>query len=266
MAWFDDILNNSTIFRQFLDIAILSFLIYQIYQILVKTRAIQLVKGALLVVVIYAAAFFLKLTTLLWIMNRLAPVLVLIIAIIFQPELRSIFTRIGQRDWFRVNSGAKSHHMDTVLNAVEVLSGRRRGALIVFARKVGLKNIVDTGTKVNGDLSSSLLLTIFEFDTSLHDGAVIIMGGKIISAGCFLPLSEQADIRRSFGTRHRAALGLAEETDAITVVVSEETGSISLAYDANLYYDLSVSEIRETLIEILHLYGDKETEEESFET
>jgi diadenylate cyclase len=143
--------------------------------------------------------------------------------------------------------------LETVLNAVEILAGRRRGCLIVFSRQVGLKNIVDTGTQLNAELSSSLLLTIFGYDTPLHDGAVLLRRGRVVAAGCFLPLSEQSDIRRSFGSRHRAALGLAESTDAVVVVVSEETGAVSLAYEANLYYDLTSAELRRNLRMLLEL-------------
>ena len=242
----------SEVIRPLLDIAILSFLIYQMYKILIQTRALQLLKGAVLIVVLYAASFVLQLDTLRWIMNGLATVIVVVLAVVFQPELRSIFTRIGQRDWFKSSSGARPRQIESVLNAVDVLAGRRRGALIVFSRKIGLKNIMDTGTLLDAELSSSLILTMFSYDTPLHDGAVIIHNGRIASAGCFLPLSEQTDIRRSFGTRHRAALGLAEETDAVVLIVSEETGAFSLAYDANLYYDLSIDEARRKLKYLLN--------------
>lgn len=236
-----------------LDILVLAILIYQIYKLLVQTKAVQLIKGASFIVVLYGLAFFLNLKTLLWILTNFTTILVIILAVVFQPELRSIFTRIGQRDWFRFSNETKKVQFDTVLNAAEVLAGRRRGALIVFSRNVGLKNIIDTGTRINADLSSSLVMTIFGHDTPLHDGALIIQGGRIAAAGCFLPLSEQTDIRRSFGTRHRAALGLAEETDALVLVVSEETGAISLAYDANLYYDISIDEINRSFRELLNL-------------
>ena len=253
------------IIRPFLDIAILSFLIYQMYKILVQTRAMQLLKGAMMIVVIYVAAFVLELDTLRWIMNALATVLVIVVAVVFQPELRSIFTKLGQRDWFKSSSGARPRQIESVLNAVDVLAGRRRGALIVFSRKMGLKNIIDTGTLLDAELSSSMILTIFSYDTPLHDGAVIIHNGRMSSAGCFLPLSEQTDIRRSFGTRHRAALGLAEETDAVVLIVSEETGAISLAYDANLYYDLSIDELRRKLKYLLNSREEAAAvEEESF--
>lgn len=251
-----EFLNDIWVFRELIipiiDILVLAFVLYKGYQILVQTKAIQLVKGVFFILLIYGAAFLLNLTTLLWLMNTLAPSIVIAMAIIFQPELRRIFTRIGQGEWFRIGQRAKSFQLDSVLNAVEILSSRRRGALIVFKRSVGIKNIVDTGTRLNADLTSSLVLTIFGYDTTLHDGAVVIDSGKILAAGCFLPLSEQLDIRRSFGTRHRAALGLAEETDAAVLVVSEETGAISLAYESNLYYDLSAREVKARLRELLN--------------
>ena len=150
-----------------------------------------------------------------------------------------------------------------MISATEVLSYRRRGALIVFVRNVGQKNIVETGTRLDAQISSPLLLTIFSHDTALHDGAVVIDEGKLVAAGCFLPLSEQQDIRRSFGTRHRAALGLAEESDAIVLIVSEESGAVSLAYDANLFYNLGVDEVRRRLTELLDLQEPADLEEDA---
>ncbi len=260
MNLFDNIWLITHVVRPVLDISILAFLIYQVYKILVQTRAVQLIRGTFLIGLLYLVAFIFKLQTLLWIMNGLATVIVIIVAIIFQPELRNIFSRIGRGEWLRMSHAAHPFQVDTVINAVEVLSNRKRGALIVFPRRVGIKNIMESGTKLNADLSSSLILTIFGHDTPLHDGAVIIQNGKIVAAGCFLPLSEQVDIRRSFGTRHRAALGVSEGTDAVTLVVSEETGALSLSYDANLYYDLSPGKISRMLNALLN-YQD-ETEEE----
>lgn len=236
-----------------LDVLLLSFLIYRGYQILVQTRAVQLVRGAMFLGVLYAVSIFLNLRTLQWLINLLAPSFVIGLAIIFQPELRKIFTRIGQGTWLHMNSSAQPQQIDAVLSAAETLGFRRRGALIVFSRSVGQKNIIETGTSIDADVSSALLLTVFSHDTELHDGAVVIENGRIASAGCFLPLSEQMDVRRSFGTRHRAALGLAEESDAVVLVVSEESGAMSLAYDGNLRYDLSTEEIREQLSELLNL-------------
>jgi diadenylate cyclase len=234
-----------------LDILILAFLVYKSYQILVQTRAVQLVKGVSLIVLIYGAAFFFNLRTLLWVLNFMVPGLVIGLAIIFQPELRKIFTRIGQGDWFKFLHQDSSIQFEALVSAAEVLSARRRGALIVMPRRVGIKNYIDTGTRLDAEISSALLLTIFAFDTALHDGAVIIERGRIVAAGCFLPLSDQPDIRRNFGTRHRAALGMVEESDAVVLIVSEETGAMSLAYEGNLLYDLSARELTRRLKDLM---------------
>ena len=254
--WLFDIL------RPVLDIGIIAFIIYSIYNILDETKAIQLIKGAVSIAFIYALAYVLKLNTLLWILNKMVPGLFIAVAVIFQPELRRIFTRIGQQEFLKVKNPAQPYQLDAVLSAVEVLAEQKRGALIVFGRTIGLKNIIDTGTKVNADLTSSLIITIFAFDTPLHDGAVIVQRGKIAAAGCFLPLSRQVFIKKSFGTRHRAALGLAEETDAVILVVSEETGAVSLAYDSNIYYDMPIKDVGRTLRHLLEIRAGKPVEEE----
>jgi len=137
--------------------------------------------------------------------------------------------------------------VDSVLIAAESLSKLKRGMLVVFIKHTKHDNIVDTGTRLNADLSSGLLVTIFGHDTPLHDGACIVQGGKLVAAGCFLPLSEQYDIKKTFGTRHRAALGMSEICDGAVLVVSEETGAISLAYDSKLYYDLSQDQLKKIL-------------------
>jgi diadenylate cyclase len=178
---------------------------------------------------------------------------------VFQPELRKIFMRLGQGDFFRPNTTVPIGKLDSVVTAAELLSERRRGMLIVFPRKINVKNIIDTGTRLNAELSSRLVMAIYEYDGSLHDGAMVIQGTKITAAGCFLPLSERQDIRKNFGTRHRAALGMAEQSDAVVLIVSEESGAISLAYDSKLYYDLSVIEVTRKLMELLDKGSRKET-------
>ncbi|MBE6344968.1 MAG: TIGR00159 family protein, partial [Spirochaetaceae bacterium] len=154
-------------------------------------------------------------------------------------------------------------YIDSVLIAAETLSSQRRGMLAVFVRNTELKDIIETGQKLNADLSSSLLVTIFAHDTPLHDGAVVIQGGTVLAAGCFLPLSEQYDIKKTFGTRHRAALGMSESSDAIVLVVSEETGSISLAYDSRLHYDLTLEQLNEILGKQLVVAQDSLTQEDT---
>ncbi len=248
--------------RPALDVLVLAYILYKTYEVLVRTQAIQLVKGALVLAAVYAVALFLQLTTVAWILNILAPGLVIALAIVFQPELRKIVMRLGRGSFLRGGSRPRVTQIEAALTAAELLASQRRGALMVFARNVGLKNIVDTGTRLDALLSSSLVTTIFGHDTPLHDGAIVVQDGRIAAAGCFLPLSEQQDIRKSFGTRHRAALGLSEESDAVVLVVSEETGAISLAYESKLYYGLSLDQARRRLGELLEFPAQDEAEAE----
>jgi diadenylate cyclase len=236
--------------RPALDVLMLSYLLYKSWQILVQTRAVQLIKGTVVMVLIYAISFFLRLTTLLWILNVLVPGLVIAIAIVFQPELRKIFTQLGSREWFRPNlrpGAPRIPRIKTLMVAFELLSARRRGALIVFPRRVGVRNIIQTGTRINAEFSPNLISTIFYEGTPLHDGAVIVEGDRIVAAGCFLPLSEREDMESTFGARHRAALGLAEETDAVVVVVSEETGEISVVMNGAIDASLDAIRLRKVI-------------------
>ncbi len=241
--------------RPLLDIALLTFLIYKIYEILVKTQAIQLVKGVLILLIIYAVAFIFKLSTLLWLLNTIATGLVIGTAIIFQPELRKIFLTIGQSEWLHNRVRSKQGHINAILTAAEILASKRRGMLIIFVRQNNLKDIIEnpSSTRMNAQISSSLIVTIFGHNTPLHDGAMIIKNDQIISAGCYLPLTKQEDISKAFGSRHRAALGIAEETDAVVLIVSEETGYMSLAYDSKLYYNLDSADIATELEYLLNI-------------
>ncbi|MBN2351034.1 MAG: diadenylate cyclase CdaA [Spirochaetales bacterium] len=250
------------VIRPTLDVLILAFILYRGYQILQQTRAIQLIKGLQIIILIFVSALVLRLNTLSWLMQTFFPWVIVGLVVIFQPELRKIFTQIGQRNWFRLSRSVKKTHLESIMNSVEVLAMRKIGSIIVICRQVGLKNVIESGTLLNAELSSSLILTVFNTAAPLHDGAVVIREDRIVAAGCFLPLSEQNDIKKSFGTRHRAALGLAEETDAVVVVVSEETGAVSLAYDAKLYYDVTLEFALRRLVELFEVRGE-ETEKSS---
>jgi len=237
--------------RPVLDMAILAFLFYQAYKLLVRTQALELMKGAGVLAVVYALAYILKLATLEWILRLLAPGLMMIVVIVFQPELRKFIIRMGQAEFFRPDRPPDLGRLEAVVTAAERLSQEKRGMLVVFPRRNSIRHIVETGTRLNADISSELVVTVFVFDTPLHDGAMVIQAGRIVAAGCYLPLSDRQDIRKSFGTRHRAALGMAEQSDAVILVVSEETGALSLAYDAKLDYDLEPLEVTRRLKELL---------------
>jgi diadenylate cyclase len=258
MDWFQKLLSIYDFIRPIMDVALLAFILYKGYELLEKTQALPLVKGAGFLALVYGIAFLFNLTTLRWVLSILAPGLFIVIAIVFQPELRKIILRLGQGEFFRPDAKPRIGQLDAVITAAELLSQQRRGMLVVFPRKISVKNIVETGTKINAEISSSLIVAIFEFDGPLHDGAMVIQSGKISAAGCFLPLSERQDIRKNFGTRHRASLGMAEHSDAVVLVVSEETGAMSLAYDAKLYYDLTSLEVTRKLKELLDSGSRKE--------
>jgi len=251
MIWYHRIGEFYNLFRPVLDIALLAFLLFKAWEILQKTQAATLLRGAGFLALIYGIAYILRLSTLQWLLGILAPGLFIVIAIVFQPELRKIIIRLGQGELFKLDSKPRLGRLEAAVTAAEILSQQRRGALFVFPRKVSVRNIIDTGTRLNAELSSSLIVTIFGFDGPLHDGAIVLHGRRIAAAGCLLPLSEQEDIRKSFGTRHRAALGLSEQSDAVILVVSEETGAISLAYESKLYYDISPLELQRKLRELL---------------
>ncbi len=232
------------------EIGILTYVFYRFYTAVAQTKAQQIFKIIFVLLAVYAIAYITHLQTFLWLYKQMAVPIVIFICVVYQPELRRAFTQLfsGRSRIFRIGVQTTAEQIDSILNACTVLVSKNRGALIVFTRHLGIKNIIDSGTKLNADLSSALILTVFDHDTPLHDGAMVIQGNKIVAAGCYLPLSEQTDIKKSFGTRHRAALGLAEESDAIVLVVSEETGAISLTYNANLYYDLDTATIKRMLL------------------
>jgi len=251
MDWIQKLSSIYNFIRPVLDIAILAFILYKTYEFLAKTHSLQLVKGAVFLLLVYGAAYFLKLSTLQWALSILGPGLFIIIAIVFQPELRKIILRLGQGKLFRADSKQSVGNLDAIMSAVEQLSRLKRGMLVVFPRKISINNIIDTGTLLGAGISSELIVSVFGFDGPLHDGAMVIQNGKIQAAGCFLPLSERQDIRNNFGTRHCAGLGMTEYSDAVVLIVSEENGAVSLAYDTKLHYNVTLSDASGTLRELL---------------
>lgn len=241
--------------RAIVQVALLTVFFYNFYIALAQNRATQLVRSILVYVFVYLLCRVAGLSVLENVLRICAVPGAVFLCVLYQPELRRTFTPgVSRRTrLFRIGGAqTSSDQIETILSACQRLVQSKRGALIVFPRKLALKNIIDSGTRVNADISSALIVTVFDHDTPLHDGAMIIQGSKIIAAGCYLPLSGQTDIRASFGTRHRAALGMAEESDAAIIVVSEETGAISLACNGNLYYDLSHDEIKSMLLSLFN--------------
>jgi diadenylate cyclase len=246
-----------------LDILIVAFLFYRLFAMIKGTRASQMFVGLIFIVVASIVAQWFRLNALNWIVGSLKTVWVILFVVIFQPELRALLTHIGQnrllRALIRVGDGGV---LKEILGAVEDMSKERRGALIVVERDMGLRNFIETGTKMDAAVTKELLETIFTPHSPLHDGAVVIRGDQIAAAGCILPLSQTAGLSPMLGTRHRAALGLAEETDACVFVVSEETGAISIAHKGELKWNLDEGRLRSELAGIFNPRPEETEEEE----
>ena len=243
-------LSSADYLKIMAETAILTYIIYKLYVAVAETRAKEIAVFLLGVVVLYGFSYVLDLKVILTLLKFLLVPIVMFLGVFYAPELRRSFSGSRRRGIFR-SSQTSASQLDSVLNACANLVTKKRGALIIFPRHTDLKSIYETGTKLNADLSANLILTIFDHDTPLHDGACVIQGGKCTYAACYLPLSKQTSIQDTFGTRHRAALGLSEESDAVILIVSEETGAISLAYNANIYYDLDTDRIKSMLIMLL---------------
>ncbi len=233
-----------------IDIAIIAFVIYRIYLMISGTRAIQVVKG--LALIIFAAWFsqFLHLETVSWVLQQLIQVAVIAVIILFQPELRRMLTKLGQNRFLGAFFKESKNIIDTLISSVEALSRSKTGALIVIEANVGLKNYIETGIVIDALLSSDLICSIFKKESPLHDGAIIVRRDRVVAAKCILPLTDRHELLEGYGTRHFAALGLAEETDAFVIVVSEETGKISLAWNENIMLGITSKRLREQLNEL----------------
>lgn len=235
-----------------LDILIVGFLIYKAIHLLRETRAVQLVKGIVIFALAYALARILRLDTLSFLLNIVVNYGVIALIIVFQPELRSMLEKMGRNKFFsKIIRGDVSKDdltdnraaLGQIVRAVMTMSRSRTGALIVFEMETMLGDIINTGTVVNADVGQDLIRNIFFNKAPLHDGAMIIRRFRIHAAGCFLPLSQNHDISRDLGTRHRAALGISENSDALALVVSEETGTISLMHNGQMTRDLSEEDL-----------------------
>jgi len=244
-----------------LDILVVSYIFYKAYNLLRETRAEQLLKGMLLLVLMIPISRLLRLNMLYWILSNTLTIGVLSMVIIFQPEIRRVLEHLGRSAFNEVHILNDEENMDSVvrevINAASNLSKLKTGALIVIEQRTGLAEIVTTGTKIDAAISSALLENIFVVNTPLHDGAVIIRNDRIAAAGCFLPLTTHDDLSKSLGTRHRAALGISENSDCIVVVVSEETGTISLAVNGSLTRNYDKDKLKDILTRILRKRQDK---------
>ncbi len=238
-----------------LDIALVAVTVYFVLRLLRGTRAVQLLKGLLVLGALIAVTGLLELSAFNWMLKQALLPGVIALIILFQPELRLALEQIGRGHMFGAGMTAlrreqitHTHLVDELVLSARQLARERVGALIVIEREVGLNDVVQTGRRLDGLASADLLRTIFYPGTPLHDLAAVIRGDRVVAAGCLLPLTERRDVRGLLGTRHRAALGLSETTDAVVVVVSEETGALSLAVDGRLYGNLTPDVLKQRLL------------------
>lgn len=247
-----------------IDIFLIAIIVYQLLKILKETRAMQLVKGIFILFLILQISSWAHLTTLNFLMRNAMQVGMFAIVVIFQPELRSLLEKMGRSNVAKLIDVAKGNvkteddAISEIITAAENLSSTKTGALIVIERDTKLGDVIRTGTLLDAEVSSSLLENIFFPNTPLHDGAVIIRGDRIHTAGCFLPLTSNSNLSRDLGTRHRAALGISEASDAVVVIVSEETGKISIAINGSLTRNLTSQTLNTALVKALTREIEKE--------
>jgi diadenylate cyclase len=259
-------LTWQTSIKDIADILIVSYLIYRMILLIRGTRAVQLLKGIFLLVITWALSTWLNLYTLKWLMNQVFTFGIMTVLIIFQPELRRALEQLGRGKLFTRGTAEDEdvrHRINEVIKTVNYLSRRKIGVLIVFERGTGLVDYIESGIKLESALSSELLINVFIPNTPLHDGAVIIRGNQLMAAGCYLPLSENPFISKELGTRHRAGIGVTEVSDAISVIVSEETGQVSLSINGQIVRDIKeeslISKLFDELRPQFRKLGDSES-------
>lgn len=232
------------------DLAIVIYLLYKLIKLIKGTRAVQLIKGIAVLLIANVLSEFFSLDILHYILNSVVTYVVLLFIVVFQPELRKILEQMGStsiKNFFETDEDSNVQGVDAVVEAVAQMASEKTGALIVFAKESNLGEIIHTGVQINADVSKELLVNIFVPDTPLHDGAVIIKDNRITAASCILPITDREGLDRSFGTRHRAGIGMSEASDAVIVIVSEETGKISMAVEGKIARNLQPDVLRKEL-------------------
>jgi diadenylate cyclase len=250
MNWLSDLLRRPSIsWWDFLDIGLVAVLVYELLVLIRGTRAVQMALGASFLIGLYFLSQWLELETVNWVIRNLAAYVVFAIIVLFQSDIRRALLHFGRAPFFRYFERAAStdETLEELVITATTLSARRVGALIVIERQIGLRNYIEGGIPLDATVTYDLLASIFQPGTPLHDGAVIVQADRIAAAACFLPLSVNPRVTRDVGTRHRAALGVTEESDAIALIVSEETGTISLAVGDTLERGLTGDVVRERL-------------------
>lgn len=233
-----------------LDISIMSLILYRLLLIVKGTKAAQMLIGLGVLLIASMASRYLELFTIDWLVQSFWAQIVIAIIVLFQPEIRRALAHMGEAQFLTFTSAEELKSLEEIVRATVALSNRKIGALMVIERDTSLKDFVEVGTPLDAKVSKELLLSIFHPTSPIHDGAVIIKGNRVAAAGCFLPITLSSELSKTLGTRHRAGIGLTEETDAIAVIVSEETGSISMVMDSKMETRLDMGALRDMLTDI----------------
>jgi uncharacterized protein (TIGR00159 family) len=238
--------------KDIVDILIVSFIIYKTFLLIKGTRAIQLILGLIIVMVVFALAERVGLFTVGWIFNNFVGSIIFVIVVIFQDDIRRLLIALGRSPFFRkITYVQETLFYDELSNACVVMGKRKIGALIVIEREVGLEEFMEVGIRLDAEVNTELIVSIFQYASPMHDGAMIIREGRIKQAGCVLPLTTNDELDKSLGTRHRAGIGITEVTDAVAVIVSEENGIISYTHLGEIFANVSGDELKKVLRDLL---------------
>ncbi len=258
--------NLSLLFSSFrlldlVDMVVVWFVIYRVLLLIKRTRAVQMLSGLGILAIAYITSIWLELFTLNWLLEKFFANLFIIIVVLFQHEIRRGLAHIGRNPFFTsISADEETLVVDEIVKAAVQLAQKKIGALIVVEREIGLEDYIEVGIRVDSTVNAELINSIFINTSPIHDGALIIRGGRISAAGCFLPLTRNPNVDRNLGTRHRAAIGLTEETDAVVLVVSEENMQISIVMGGQITPDLDMPSLRKTLYNLFSLSHDYKEE------
>jgi len=245
-----DILKQNRWILDILDITVMSIILYRLLLIIKGTKAVQMLLGLGVLLLASLASRYLELFTIDWLVQTFWAQIVLAVIVLFQPEIRKALAHMGEAQFLSFTTAEELKSHEEIVRAAVSLSNKKIGALIVLERETSLKDFIEAGTPLDAKVSRELLLSIFHPTSPIHDGAVIIKGNRILAAGCFLPITLSSEVSKSFGTRHRAGIGLTEETDAVAIIVSEETGYISLVVNGRIENRLDMGTLRDMLTDI----------------
>ena len=236
-----------------LDIALVSFIIYRMFLLIKGTRAVQMLLGLAVILLVYVSAQIGELYTLHWILDNFLSSIILVIVVIFQSDIRRALIHVGRNPFFAdLSYREESEILEELTKACSSLATRRTGALIVIERETGINDFLEVGVETDAKVSSELIQTVFNPASPMHDGALVLQEGRLKRAGCFLPLTQETAVSRKLGTRHRAAIGLTELVDAVAIVVSEETGKVSVVVGGRLTRDLDAPTLKRVLTRLLN--------------